>query len=53
MKAHWESLAAIDFFAVEVSTLGSLVTYYMLIVIELSTRRVQFAGITPEPEVYQ
>jgi transposase InsO family protein len=50
LKAHWESLAAIDFFTVEVSTLGSLMTFYVLIVIELSTRRVQIAGITPQPD---
>jgi len=50
LKAHWESLAAIDFFTVEVSTLGSLMRYYVLIVIELSTRRVQIAGITPQPD---
>ncbi len=41
LKAHWESLAAIDFFTVEVFTLGSFMTYYVLITIELSTRRVQ------------
>lgn len=49
LKAHWESLAAVDFFTVEVATLGRLVTYYVLIVLELSTRRVQVAGLTPEP----
>lgn len=35
---------------VEVSMLGRLVTYYVLIVIELSTRRVHVAGITPTPD---
>jgi len=30
--------------------LGGLVTYYVLIVIELSTRRVHVAGITPTPD---
>ena len=30
--------------------LGSLVTYYVLIVNELSTRRVHVAGITPTPD---
>ena len=29
--------------------MGRLVTYYVLIVVELSTRRVQVAGLTPEP----
>ncbi len=39
-----------DFFTVEVATLGRLVTYYVLIVVELSTRRVQVAGLTPKPD---
>lgn len=50
LKAHWESIAAVDFFTVEVSTLGRLVTYYVLIVLELSTRRVEIGGVTPEPD---
>ncbi len=44
LQAHWETLAATDFFTVEVSTLRGLVTYYVLIVIELSSRRVYLAG---------
>ncbi len=32
------------------TTLESLVTYYVLIVMELSTRQVQVAGITPKPD---
>ncbi len=39
LNAHWESLAATDFFTVEVSTLGRLVTFYVLVVIELSSRK--------------
>ncbi len=50
LKAHWESLAAADFFTVEVATLGRLVTYYVVMVLELSTRRVQIAGLSPEPD---
>ena len=34
-QAHWETLAAADFSTVEVSTLRGLVTYYVLIVMEL------------------
>src|SRR4249919_100204 len=49
LKMHWEVLAATDFFTVEVATWHGLVTYYMLIVMELATRRVQMAGITPHP----
>ncbi len=49
IKLHWEVLAATDFFAVEVATWYGLVTYYVLVVMELSTRRVEIAGITPHP----
>jgi hypothetical protein len=49
LKLHWEVLAATDFFTVEVATWRGLVTYYILIVMELATRRVQIAGITPHP----
>jgi len=47
LKLHWEVLAATDFFTVEVATWHGLVTYDMLVVMELATRRVQIAGITP------
>ena len=50
LKAHWETFAASDFFTIEVWTLGGLVTFYILFVIELSTRRVHLAGITPNPD---
>jgi transposase InsO family protein len=46
---HWEVLAATDFFTVEVATWHGLATYYVLVVMELATRRVQVAGITPHP----
>src|SRR5256885_4495373 len=49
LKLHWEVLAATDFFTVEVATWHGLVTYYVLVVMELATRRVQIAGITPQP----
>jgi transposase InsO family protein len=49
LKMHWEVLAATDFFTVEVATWHGLVTYYVLFVIELATRRVEVAGITPHP----
>jgi putative transposase len=49
LKLHWEVLAATDFFTVEVATWHGLVTYYVLVVMELATRRVQVAGITPHP----
>jgi putative transposase len=49
LKLHWEVLAATDFFTVEVATWHGFVTYYVLFVMELATRRVQIAGITPHP----
>ena len=49
LTAHWETVAATDFFTVEVATFHRLVTYYVLVVIELSSRRVHVAGITPGP----
>ena len=50
LKAHWDVLAAIDFTTIEVWTKGGLVTFYLLFVIELETRRVHFAGCTSHPD---
>ncbi len=49
LKAHWNVLAAADFFTVEVWGPRGLVTFYVLFVIELATRRIDIAGITPSP----
>jgi transposase InsO family protein len=49
LKAHWDVLAAIDFTTVEVWTTGGLMTFYLLFVMELKTRRVHFAGCTASP----
>ena len=49
LKAHWNVLASIDFTTAEVWTPRGLVTYYLLFVMELKTRRVHFAGCTPNP----
>jgi transposase InsO family protein len=49
LKLHWEILAATDFFTVEVATWHGWVTYYVLVVMELATRRVEIAGLTPHP----
>ncbi len=49
LKAHWDVLAAIDFTTIEVWTKGGLVTFYLLFVMELKTRRVHFAGCTTNP----
>jgi transposase InsO family protein len=50
LKMHWDVLAATDFFTVEVATWHGLVTYYVLVVMDLSTRRVHIAGISPRPD---
>ena len=50
LKAHWDVLAATDFFTIEVMTLRGLVRHHVLFVIEQCTRRVEIAGIVPEPD---
>jgi putative transposase len=47
LQLHWEVLAATDFFTVEVAIWYGLVTYDVLVVMELAIRRVHIAGITP------
>ena len=44
IKSHWDVLAAIDFTTVEVWTTSGLVTYYLLFVMEVATRRVHMAA---------
>jgi putative transposase len=50
LKAHWDVLAAADFFTVEGWTAMGLTRYAVLFVIELATRRVHIAGIASEPD---
>ena len=49
LRSHWDVLAAIDFTTVEVWTKRGLVTFYLLFVMELRTRRVRWAGCTTSP----
>ena len=49
LKAHWDVIAATDFFTVEEWNLRGLTTYYVLFVIKLATRSVAVAGITTSP----
>jgi transposase InsO family protein len=42
-------LSAIDFTTIEVWTKHGLTTFYLLLVIEIKTRRVHLAGCTPNP----
>lgn len=50
MKAHWDSLAAVDFTTTEVWTQHGLVTFFVLVVMQLKTRRVEIAGVTASPD---
>jgi transposase InsO family protein len=50
LAAHWDGLAAADFFTVEAWTSVGLVRYVVLFVMELRTRRVEIAGIAPLPD---
>jgi putative transposase len=50
LQAHWECLAATDFFTVEVCTIKGLVTHYVLFFIDVASRAVKIAGITPHPD---
>ncbi len=49
LKAHWDSISAADFTTVEVWTRSGLVTFYILVVMHLKTRRIEIAGATPHP----
>jgi transposase InsO family protein len=50
LAAHWDGLAAADFFTVEVLTLRGLVRYVVLFVMKLKTRTVEIAGMTSQPD---
>jgi hypothetical protein len=50
LKAHCRTLTAADFFTTEVWTTRGLITFYVLFVIDLATRRVQIAGVTTQPD---
>ena len=49
IASHRDVLAAADFFTTEVWTLKGLVTYYVLFFIDLASRKVHVAGLTPHP----
>ncbi len=50
LAAHWEGLAAADFFTVEVLTMRGLVRYVVFFVMKLKTRAAEIAGITRGPD---
>ena len=49
IRSHMEVLVATDFFTAQVLTPKGLVTYYVLFFIQLESRRVSLAGMTPHP----
>src|SRR5260370_25350385 len=49
LAAHWDGLAAADFFTVEGLTLGGVVRHVVFFVMKLQTSPVEFAGITRQP----
>lgn len=50
LMAHAGTIAAADFFSVEVWTARGLVTHYVLFAIDLATRAVHIAGVTKNPD---
>jgi transposase InsO family protein len=50
LQSHWDALSAIDFTSVEVWTGKGLVTFYVLIAMNLKTRRIEVAGVTENPD---
>jgi transposase InsO family protein len=49
LRAHWDAIAATDFFTIEVLTAAGLVRYSVFFVIELRTRKVEILGIVRDP----
>ena len=50
LRTHWDVLAAADLFTVDVWTSHGLTQFAVLFLIELSTRRIETAGITSAPD---
>jgi len=50
IQAHWGEVVGADFFTTEVWTPRGLKTYHVLFLIDLKTRKVHFAGATPNPD---
>src|SRR5215813_4899367 len=50
LAAHWDGVAAADFFTVEVLTMRGLVRYVVFFVMKLKTRRVEIAGMTHQAD---
>jgi putative transposase len=50
LSARWDVLASVEFTTIDVWTRSGLVTCYLLFFMELTTRRVHFAGLTENPD---
>ncbi len=50
LKAHWEAIAAADFFTVEVLNRVGLMRYVVFFVMDLPTRQLEVAGVAPMPD---
>ncbi len=50
LATHWQALAACDFLTVPVVTLAGFRFVYVLVVIQLATRRIHFAAVTMHPD---
>ena len=50
IRTHMDVLVATDFFTAAVWTLAGLVTYSVLFFIQLASRKVHVAGVTPHPD---
>lgn len=49
IKAHLGVITAADFFTVEVLSMAGLIRYHVFFVIDIATRKVEIAGIKPNP----
>jgi transposase InsO family protein len=50
LSRHWEVMVAMDFFTAEVWTRSGLTRFIVLFLIDLSTRRVEIAGIATKAD---
>jgi transposase InsO family protein len=50
LKAHFECIAATDFFTVEVCTLHGMATHFVLFFVSLASREVKIAGVATHPD---
>ena len=50
IKAHLGAIAGADFFTVEVLSLAGLIRFYVFFLIDIASRRIEIAGISPSPD---